>query len=180
MCRQLRLLISLWIVLGWAAAVGAEQVGLTPIPVLQNVQVQAQATFDPTLGRYTYGYTIINPPTNTGRIDRIDIDISQPFRERVFSSEGLTIPFGVRTLTFDQVLAMRRNADPMIPVGMRVPSGWRGGLGPTGFAFFGSTGPELGTDEVIPGETQGGFEVISRGIPTLRQMKLIPDWVLLV
>ncbi len=180
MNKSLRQLVALFIVLGWNASVGAQQVGLMPIPVLQNVQVQGQASFDAGSGLYTYSYTITNPATNTGRIDRIDIDISQPFRERVFSSEGLTIPFGVNTLTFDDVLAMRRNPDPMIPVGMRVPTGWRGGLGPTGFAFFGSSGPELGTDEVIPGETQAGFEVISRGMPTLRQMKLVPDWVFLV
>ncbi|MGH7167291.1 MAG: hypothetical protein ACREII_02040 [Nitrospiraceae bacterium] len=180
MPQRIGLLVILWIGLGWSPPIKAEQVGLMPIPVLTNVQVQAEATFDTGSALYTYRYTITNSATNTGEIERIEIDISQPFRERVFSSEGLTIPFGVSTLTFDEVLAMRRNPDPMIPVGMRVPPGWRGGLMPNGFAFFGSLGPPQGPVKVAPGETQGGFALISRGLPTIRQMELVPDWVLLV
>src|SRR5213593_2064193 len=181
MCRRLRLLAALWIIVGSSIPVRAEQVGLMPIPVLQNVQVQAEVSFDSTLGHYTCRYVITNPPTNTGEIWSIDIDISQPFRERVFTSKGLTIPFGVSTLTFDEVLAMRRNPTPMVPVGMQVPPGWDGGLGSTGFAGFTSGDPlTKGSDKIIPGEKQGGFELISPGMPTIRQIKLIPDWVLLV
>ena len=181
MCRRLRLLAALWIIVGSNIPVRAEQVGLMPIPVLQNVQVQAEVSFDSTPGHYTFSYVITNPATNTGDIWSIDIDISQPFRERVFSSEGLTIPLGMKALTFDEVFAMRRNPTPVVPVGMRVPPGWDGGLGSTGLADFTSGDPlTKGSGKIIPGEKQGGFELISPGMPTIREIKLIPNWVLLV
>jgi len=168
-----------WLLLDDRVAHG-EQVGLQPVPTLLNVQVEAQCSFDSSSGLYTYSYTINNPATNTGQIRKIDLDISQPFRERIISSEGLTIPFGVNTLTFDEVLAIRRSPDPMVPVGMRVPPGWRGGLSPTGFAFSGSTNATGGSDKVAPGETQGGFQVISRGMPAIRQIEVTPYWVLIL
>lgn len=135
------IVICILTVFGLVTSIQAEQVGLMPIPVLQDVQVKAHVVFDTGTGLYTYSYSITNPATNTGEIWTIDIDISQPPNTLNLSSAGLTIPFGVNTLAFDEVLAMRRNPAPMIPVGMQMPSGWDGGVGPTGLADFTSGDP---------------------------------------
>jgi len=47
--------------LGLAVPSSAEQVGLIPIPVLENVKVEAGVTFDTNTGLYDYSYTITNP-----------------------------------------------------------------------------------------------------------------------
>ena len=44
------------------------QVGLMPVPTLQSVQMQAEASFDQNSSIYTYVYTVTNPGANTGRI----------------------------------------------------------------------------------------------------------------
>ncbi len=79
MRQSLRIVIStLIIVAGLTLPLKAEQVGLMPVPVFQNVQVQSQVFFNLTTGLYTYSYTITNPVTNTGEIWSIDIDITKP------------------------------------------------------------------------------------------------------
>lgn len=173
-----------WVVgsIGFSAtSVSAQQVGLLPVPTLQNVEVRAAVVFDTTQSWYTYRYTITNPSTNTGEIWTFDIDVSQPFREQVLDSAGLSIPKGVSTFTFDEAFArwQRPPADPMVPYGQRPPPGWTGGLGADGTAGFSSDGSDLAAGRIVPGETQGGFELISPGLPTIRQIELQPDWVLL-
>lgn len=149
----------------------AQQVGLMPVPIFTEAKVESQVAYDSSTGLYTYWYIITNPATNTGEIRHIDIDTTRPANSVTLSSEGLTIPLARKTKTFDELLAMTNNLTlSLIPVGMRVPYGWTGGL-----AEFGSV-----TDRIMPGEIQSGFEIISRGLPTIREIKLVPRWVLLV
>jgi hypothetical protein len=174
-------LIIAGLMLGIAPGADAEDVGQQPIPVFTGVQVRAEVAFDPSFGHFIYHYTVTNPASNTGQIRRLDIDVSQPFRERIFSGEGLTIAFGIATLPFDEVLALRLDPAPMVPVGLRVPPGWRGGLSASATAFFGSGDPlTIGSDFVTPGETQAGFELLSQGLPTIRQIEAQADWLLVV
>lgn len=168
------------IMFGWVGTLKAQQVGLLPTPVLQGVEVQAGATYDVGQDRYTYNYTIINPASNTGEIFLIYLDLSTPFSRQVRSGAGFTIPVGAITLTFDEVLAMRSDPAPRVPVGMEVPPAWAGTLGFDATAVFSTGGRTIGSDEVLPGDTQGGFVLISAGPVTLREMELTPDWVLLV
>lgn len=153
----------------------AEQVGLMPVPIFTYAKVESQVAYDSATGLYTYSYTITNPATNTGEIIHIDIDITRPSNSVTLSSEGLTIPIGKKIKTFDEVIAMTNNPKlslSLVPVGELVPSGWTGGL-----AQFGS---KTGGDRITPGETQSGFEIISRGLPSIREIELVPKWVLLV
>lgn len=177
MYRKLTILIGLIMVGLLTTSAMAEQVGLEPVPVFTQAGVQAQVSFDSTTGLYSYNYTITNPATNTGKIGSIDIDISQPSNTLILSSAGLTIPRGRKTQTFDEAIVDFEGDNVlMIPVGMSLPLQWRGSLGGNGVAwFFGSAAPSI-----LPGETQGGFELISRGLPTIRQIELIPEWVFLV
>src|SRR5437867_9445231 len=98
MCRRLRLLAALWILVGSSISVRAEQVGLMPIPTLQGVQVQAEATLDPGTQRYTYRYTVSNPTGNTGQIWNLLVDVTTTLPRAsgstVFDASGLTIPHG--------------------------------------------------------------------------------------
>jgi hypothetical protein len=171
-----------FIVLGATSCSIAWAVGLLPVPVLQDIDVQAHVQYDPGTDRYTYQYTFTNPPTNTGEIWRIKIDIRQNRYNQQLDSSGLTIPRGSAAPAFDELL---EDLEPLalpagitlVPIGQRAPTGWNGGVGRDGFGGFSSA---TGTPKIIPGASQGGFEIISAGVPTIRKIQVIPDWVLLV
>lgn len=168
------LILALPIVMGLTMTVWAQDTGLMPVPVFTEAGVQAVVTYDSATGLFTYAYTITNPSTNTGEIYDIDIDIRLPRGGEILSSDGLTMPRGSKIRTFDQVLSIRRNPKPMVPVGIGAPPGWDGSLGNRGVAGFGS-GNEA--PNILPGETKGGFELISRGLPTIREIEIEPWWI---
>ncbi len=158
------------VLLGLGTALYAKDTGRIPVPIFTEAGVQAGITYNSTTGLYTYGYTITNPAANTGEIWNIDIDIRLPRGGKALSSEGLTMPRGTKTRTFDEVLSIRRNPEEMVPVGIRAPLGWNGGLGNRGIAGF-SSGD---APNILPGETKGGFELISRGLPAIREIEIEP------
>ncbi len=154
-------------------------VGLLPMPVLKNVQVQATARYDSASGYYVYSYAVTNPPSNTGEIWQIKVDAAGTSSS---ISVGLIIPFGSRLIPFDEMLAKRRPFDlpvgtEVVSFGQRVPSGWHGGFGRDGFARF-SAGSD--TPKISPGSSLGDFELIGPGVPIIRAMQVIPDWILVV
>jgi hypothetical protein len=174
MYQKIRMTLGLLMLMALTTSIDAEQVGRIAVPIFKDVQVQTHAAYDSATGLYTYSYTITNPATNTGEIWSIDIDITKPPNSVSISSYGLTIPFGVRIRTFDDVLTVFEGDNvPMIPVGMRLPVGWVGSLGASGVAGFDSGD----TPNILPGETRGGFDLISYGLPTIRQIELEPWWI---
>src|SRR2546427_863532 len=185
--RTLRLLVLLaWMGAGILAPSAFSQVGLMPIPTLQGVQVQAETTFDPGTGLYTYGYTVSNPTGNTGRIWNVLVDMTtslpRGFGSIFFDPQGLTIPLGKNLFPFDRELAsLQPLALPagttLVPFGQEVPTGWNGGLRRDGTASFSSSGP---TVRIPPGQTLSGFALIGPGMPTIRKMKVRPFWTFVV
>jgi hypothetical protein len=174
MIRTSMSIFVFYMVLGIGKPVWSQDTGRMPVPVFTEAGVQAGITYDSTTGLYTYNYAITNPTTNTGEIWDIDIDIRQPRGGKVLTSEGLMIPHGFITETFDEDLAgFKGDFVPMVPVGIRVPSGWGGDLGARGVASF-SSGD---APNILPGETKGGFELISRGLPTIRDIEIEPWWI---
>ncbi|TLY39632.1 MAG: hypothetical protein E6K58_13155 [Nitrospirae bacterium] len=157
-----------------------------PIPTLQGVQVQAETTFDPATGRYTYGYTVSNPAGNTGRIWNVLVDMAtilpRGFGSIFFDPEGLTIPLGTNLFPFDRELgSLQPLALPagttLVPFGQQVPTGWNGGLRRNGVASFSSSGPEV---HILPGQTLSGFALVGPGMPMIRNMEVHPKWTYVV
>jgi hypothetical protein len=186
MSLTFRLLFFLWLGTQVIHDLAYAQVGLLPTPTLQGVQVQAEAGFDSSTQQYTYAYIVSNPASNTGHIWYITVDLTTTVPRAsgvpAFDSSGLTIPIGPGRYSFDRELSrLQPLALPagttLVPFGQRVPIGWSGGLSRAGFATFGSGSK---TDRIAPGQTLAGFQVISRGMPTIRQMLLHPNWVLKV
>ncbi len=161
----------------------ANAVGLLPIPNLADVTVEAQATYNPDTRWYTYDYVVGNGAASTGEIWQIKIDVQQSPRYRGgFDAEGLMLPYGTADVPFSDMLAQREplNLPPgssVVPFGQRVPTGWVGGFGRDGYASFATLEKAA---NILPAATQGGFKVISPGVPTIRSVQAIPDWVLVV
>ncbi len=154
-------------------------VGLLPIPVLKDVQIRAETRLDASRGWYYYAYAVNNPAQSTGEIWDIKIDILNPYNTRL-EATGLTIAIGNKRSSFQGELdALRRIATPQnfIPVGQNVPPGWHGGLGREGVASFSSGNDAI---NILPGTGLDGFELYSPGLPTIRNVQLIPWWVFLV
>lgn len=160
-------------------------VGLDPVPVFDSADVvadvQREPTSNPFVDQFVYTYTIGNPSTNTGEIWYIKIDISEPVRHSDFPDDA-TLELGATTIDFGLYrqdllpLALPAGAD-VIPIGQTVPPGWLGGFGRDGFLGFASGDAAL---NIQPGQIQGGFRMVSRRVPTLREIRVIPNWVHLV
>ena len=157
----------------------AQNTGNIPVPIFTNASVRAEITYVSGTGLYTYNYSITNPATNTGEIWSIDIDIRQPSYGQALSSDDLTIPHGFITDSFDESISDFKglNITTMVPVGITVPSGWGGDLGVRGVAGFSSNND---SPNILPGETKGGFQLISRGLPAIRNIEIQPWWIMAV
>jgi hypothetical protein len=180
--RQL-FIVSVGALAGLIPSWAIGQLGKLPVPTLQNVQVQAQASFDAGTQLFTYTYTVSNPAANTGQIWHIGVDITTQIPRAfvpAFDSSGLTIPVNaVAFKPFDQELAdvqplLLPAGTNVIPFGQRVPIGWTGGLTRDGFGSFFS---DARANRISPGSSLGGFELISRGMPTIHQMEVEPYWI---
>ena len=150
-----------------------------------GVLAQAEASFDAGTQRYTYLLSVNNPSTNTGEISDLSIDVTTLIPKAfvpAFDSSGLTVPVGGDLIPFDEKLAKLQPLSlpagtNVVPFDQSVPAGWDGGLGVDGQAAFSS---RTGTPNIAPGTSLGGFELISRGMPTIRKMQVVPFWVFLV
>ncbi|MBI3807422.1 MAG: hypothetical protein HY281_07900 [Nitrospirae bacterium] len=162
-------------------------VGLLPTPTFQGVQTQALVSKDPTTQIYTYTYTVSNPSSNTGQIWLIQVDLSTKYPKSFtppFDSTGFTIPLGVSTAAFDDLVSILSpsmklppSSGYLVAYGQQVPSGWGGGLSVQGFALFGALSA---SGEVVPGSSITGLTLQSRGVPTLVRINAQPDWKLVL
>lgn len=168
--------IGLFSVESWA-------VGLLPTPTLNDVQIQAATNYESMTGWFTYAYSVTNPPSNTGEIWMMKINITDSYRSiQILDSSGLTIPFGQNSISFDDMLNKLQSLSlpagtSVVPIGQRAPYGWNGGFSRAGSAMF-TSGNYI--PNILPGSSLNGFAIISPGLPTLRTIYLIPDWVLVV
>jgi len=174
---------------GWLLlATQVQAVGLMPTPILTNARISADAAFDQTARTYTYSYTVTNPASNTGEIYKIKIDVSADASTNGMANNtwGLTIPSGLSKKDFATELSKRvatnnRLSEPwplqsqtIVPFGENAPQGWFGSLGIDSVASFNSSNISR---TIAPGASLGGFQLISYGVPTIRNVQLIPFWV---
>lgn len=162
-----------------AVVLYAQAASEIPPPILQDVQIDANVSFNSTTNFYEYNYVVTNPESNTGKIHSIRIDISGRIDIRQFDTEGVTIQYGGgRTRTFGELLRMRINPVNMIPVGITVPDNWWGSIGASGYSAF--NGNRLGGNDtagILPGEVLDGFGLTSRGVPIIRKVTIVPSWI---
>lgn len=147
-----------------------QNVYATEPPYLTNVAIQASVHFNAQSGLYSYQYTINNSQDSTGDLIGLDIDISYPSGSAILKKEGLTIPYGKWSRTFDQSIPPTAKVT-MIPVGMEKPDKWIVGVSVYGTAGWGS--PDY--VQLKPGESLGGFGLTSYGLPGIRGFKAEPN-----
>jgi hypothetical protein len=166
-------------------AKAAEAVGQMPVPTLKDVQVVSSVTYDSATKLYTYSYTVSNGAASTGAIFGLDVDMASPGTDTFSSDLVASLIFNVsefediKNPTFNE---QKKSLEPLklppsdflVPFGLSVPHGWTGDLTVDGYASFGSGSD---SDNVQPGGTLSGFQLISPGAPTIREMVVEPWWV---
>jgi hypothetical protein len=163
----------------------AAAVGLLPVPTLAGAEIGADAQDDPVNFWVVYSYTVTNPVGNTGEIWRLKIDVLDPANEIPFASAGLTIPQGASQIAFPDLMERLRPFaqisptpvrpfENIVPFGQNAPPGWSGGLGLDGFASFHSSD---NVPNIVPGSSLAGFQLLSYGVPTIREAQVVPLWM---
>jgi len=117
--------------------------------------------------------------SNTGEIGRFVVDVKRPSSGLLLSSEGLTFPFAIGTMTFDEYYQeFNKSSIHIVPFGVRNPSGWMGS--PQMYIHAASFGGKNEESLIQPGSALSGFEIISRGLPAIRKVVIDPAWVFMV
>jgi len=157
--------------LGLPGALTSQELKLLPgevLPKLENVEVKVNLSLDAS-GIYKYAYKITNPASNTGEIWLAGIDITKPAGSIDLTSEGITN--GPRFLRHSSELILSTIEVPLVSVGLFSPANWTSGITVRGTAGWGSSDA---ASRIHPGQSLGGFEVISRGLPGIRSATLEP------
>jgi hypothetical protein len=138
-------------------------------PVLKNVSIKLETTFSIDTDIYKYNYTIANSQTSVGQIGTLEIDISKPINVANLSGEGLVNGPGYSEVISDYVL--KQNITPMISVGISSPPHWHSGLSILGTVAWGN---DDNSSRMLPGQSIGGYQLTSRGLPGIRVFKIEP------
>jgi len=138
----------------------AFQVELPPLTITGST-LDVNVTYDPSRQVYRYQYTVKAPTTNKAPIRAVQIDVSGR------TPRPQTDPALQENITR---IAQDQPATT-IPVGITVPSGWRGGVGQGGDAFFSASPSAV----ALAGSTVGGFVIESKLPPGVRTLEIKPS-----
>lgn len=136
------------------------QVELPPLTITGSA-LDVNVTYDPARQVYRYQYTIKAPTTNKAPIRAVQIDVSG---RTARSQTDPALQENVTRIAHDQPATT-------IPVGITVPSGWRGGVGQGGDAFFSASPSAV----VLAGSNVGGFVIESKLPPGVRTLEIKPS-----
>jgi hypothetical protein len=140
-------------------------------PNLWNIQIHSSISYNKYEQMYYYTYSMANNPSNIGSIAEIEIDISRKSGTLDIDTSGLRFKNDGYTEE-DFRLSFPHLKGRIIPVGfLKTPVGdWTGGLSNALTASFGG----IGTSHVQPGGSVSGFEMMSKGLPSIRQCIVSP------
>ncbi len=140
-------------------------------PRLSSVEIHAAVMYNNNENMYYYSYALVNDPANTGSIDGFAVDISRNPSFLDIDTVGLRFDNdGFTEASF------RRNFPHLqgriVPVGfIATPGGtWTGALSDDLMASFDGTRSYA----ITPGGISRGFELMSKGIPSIRRCVVSP------
>lgn len=162
---------------------GLAHAQITPPPPLKNVKIQARVTCDDT-GKYHYYYTVGNPQENTLGISEVALDITVP-PGGVKPSELYSLPQGYKKPSFSQLVLAEQKGHRIVPFAAFSVPGWDSyGLGfehDIGITLLGSRVAVYWSrwretvSPIMPSQTLGEFQLISYGLPGIRNIVARPD-----
>jgi hypothetical protein len=139
------------------------------IDTLGSVSILGAVTYDPTISVYSYNYSMSNPATSTGSINRLGIDLARPLGTVFLDTTGLA---WVDTITQSLVGAnysVHYGRVTSVSFSSR-PSHWTGSISNELMGGWFTTWSFL----LPPGQNLAGFGLQSKGLPTIRTARISP------
>lgn len=134
-------------------------------PDISSTSIHAEATKTGEI--FTYAYAVSNPSTSIGGVSSIDINVKKPPEGVELSGDSLISGNCLLGESTELSLrAMREAGTPAIPVGMDAPLNWSCSYDADVMAGWGSS--EFPPSDILPGQSLGGFQITSRGLPGIR------------
>lgn len=138
------------------------------LPTLKFVSITAVVRSDG--DTYTYHYAVANSSVSLGAVWTIALDVSQPLDGTQMSSVGLVSGPGFLENT-SKAVAARPETVPMVALAAQAPPGWICSEAVNGKLVWGA---EDQAGLIPAGSETKGFQVSSRGLPTIRTVVLEP------
>lgn len=139
-------------------------------PTIHSAEVQTQVTHDTAQQIYYYHYSVFSDPANTGNIIEFVIDISRNPNSVDFDTVGLIFEDDFVLLGFREEYPLF--AGRIVPVGFpHSPGIWYGDFSNYLTANFSGT-----AQVILPGDSLGGFTMMSKGLPGIRYCIVEPDF----
>ena len=164
-CRPMKT-IALICLTSFAVSLASAQV----YPTLNKVNIRSQVTTAASSKMYFYDYTLSNDAANKGNILALEIDISRTKGTVDFDTIGLIFEDSFVQHAFQR--AYRALAHQIVPVGFpKAPKFWVGGV--SDYLTADISGDTL---LITPGQSLGGFTLMSKGLPAIRRCTVRPDF----
>jgi len=143
------------------------------LPYLSSVTVRTDVSKDSNAYFY-YRYGLANSNTSRGRIIGFEIDISRPENSTILDTTGLRFHDNSVESSFRRHFPSLSRR--IVPVGFpQAPGIWDGALTNALTADFSGDSRML----INPGDSLGGFILMSRGLPAIRLCIVSPDFDLI-
>jgi hypothetical protein len=149
---------------------GAVSARAQDYPNLKNVKVDSQVRYDQQNSMYFYTYDIFNSKSSIGEIFVLEIKLNLYTKLNKPDTTGLIFANQFMQWSFREIYPSLKGR--IVPVGFpKIPSGWNGTLSHhTRSAGFN------GFPNIAPGESLKGFEMMSRGLPSIRKFTARPSF----
>lgn len=134
------------------------------LPTLNGVTVNSNVTVL-SGDILVYSYNVTNPPSNTGSLWLVTLDIRKPAGGADVSGDGLNNDEGFFVNTSKVV--QDRLGNQLIPVGIQTPADWNAALTVDGAVQWNASDF---SPLINPGGSLSGFQVSSRGLPGIRKI----------
>ena len=149
---------------------------------LANVDVQCAFTYKPASGEYFYMYSLVNPAINELSVASLSIDIRRAEDSQDTDTESFYIILAVKedgtkiTRTYKDAISNRGFIENTVAVGLEPQViGWSSGISSKGWASFSSMAE---SSHVSPGAGVSDLTLRSHGIPTLRDYRVDPSYII--
>jgi hypothetical protein len=132
---------------------------------LRNVEINTSVSYDAGSRVFKYNYKFTNPTPNDGEVEMISFTISREIMEAELSHEGLDICDSHPSRQIVPKTAITA-------IGATAPQIWTCSLMPNKTLTF---YPTEDTKRLGPGQSLAGFQIISKGLPSIRAVDAEPS-----
>lgn len=140
------------------------------LPELNNVKVSSNIQSDETENLYFFNYSVENGINSNAAIIRFVLDISRESNTSGLDTAGIFFQNEYDRLSFNIKYPLIE--DSIVAVGFsNVPQYWNGSISDSFEAWFST---QRNRNDILPGYSLSGFQLMSKGLPSIRSFKVLP------